>query len=108
MIQQFFLPALQEKNPDNGWLQPEGATVHTSWVFMGVLKAAFPERLISLRGDINQRARLPDLPPPVYFIYSRAIGNGPGSFEPWSSDENDNCAPSTRLLISVPQQWEDV
>ncbi|GFX65095.1 uncharacterized protein TNCV_452331 [Trichonephila clavipes] len=40
MIQQF-LPALQEKDPDNVWLQQDGATAHTK-ISMSILRAAFP------------------------------------------------------------------
>ncbi|GFW81905.1 hypothetical protein TNCV_2885791 [Trichonephila clavipes] len=43
MIQQFFLPGLQERDCDNEWLQQDEATVHTSKDSMRVLKAAFPE-----------------------------------------------------------------
>lgn len=69
MIQQFFLPALQEMDLDNVWFQQDGATAHTSRISMGVLRAAFPERLISLRGDVNWPARSPDLAPPDYFLW---------------------------------------
>lgn len=69
MIRQFFLPALNEMNLDNVWFQQDGATAHTSRVSMGVLRAAFPERLISLRGDVNWPARSPDLAPPDFFLW---------------------------------------
>ncbi|GFX37855.1 uncharacterized protein TNCV_1823111 [Trichonephila clavipes] len=41
MIQQFFLPALQERDLDHV-LQQDGATSHTSRVFIDVLRAALP------------------------------------------------------------------
>ncbi|GFX47426.1 hypothetical protein TNCV_1734131 [Trichonephila clavipes] len=43
MIQQFFLPARQERDLDNVWLHQDGATSHNTRVSMGILRAAFPE-----------------------------------------------------------------
>ncbi|GFU13901.1 hypothetical protein TNCV_940771 [Trichonephila clavipes] len=40
--------------------------------------------------------------------YTRAFGDGPRNFEPWSSDEYDNRAGTTHLLSTTPQQQEDV
>ncbi|GFU31317.1 DUF4817 domain-containing protein [Trichonephila clavipes] len=69
MIQQFFLPALQENDLDNAWLQ-DVATAHTSRVSMGILRATFPECLNSLRGNINWPACSPDLSPPDYCLWA--------------------------------------
>ncbi|GFX84548.1 hypothetical protein TNCV_560631 [Trichonephila clavipes] len=43
MIQQFFLPALQERDLDSEWLQKDGETALDSRVSTGVLRATFPE-----------------------------------------------------------------
>ena len=69
MIEEFFLPALEEMDLDNVWFQQDGATAHTARVSMNVLRAAFPEWLISLRGNLNWPAHLPDLAPCDYFLW---------------------------------------
>lgn len=69
MLQQFFLPALEEMDVGNAWFQQDGATAHTSRVSMNFLRQAFPGRLISLRGDVNWPARSPDLAPCDYFLW---------------------------------------
>ncbi|GFX42893.1 hypothetical protein TNCV_5072571 [Trichonephila clavipes] len=42
MIQQIFLPALQERDLHKVWLQQQGVTAHTPRISMGILRAAFP------------------------------------------------------------------
>ncbi|GFV08959.1 DUF4817 domain-containing protein [Trichonephila clavipes] len=69
MIQQFFLLALQERNLDNVWLQ-DRSTAHTSRVSTGISRAAFPERIISLRGDVNWPGCSSDLSLPDYFPWA--------------------------------------
>ena len=46
----------------------DGATAHTSRVSMSVLRERFPERLISIRGDLEWPARSPDLSPCDFFF----------------------------------------
>ncbi|GFX45502.1 hypothetical protein TNCV_2740391 [Trichonephila clavipes] len=58
MIQQFFLPTLQERDLDNVWLQQHGATAHTSRVSMGVLRAAFLSRMTDLPARTRKLACL--------------------------------------------------
>ncbi|GFT24498.1 uncharacterized protein TNCV_3253111 [Trichonephila clavipes] len=41
-----------------------------------------------------------------YASYTRAFGDGPRNFEPWSSDVDDTLAPP--LLTTTPHQREDV
>ena len=71
MIQEFFMPALEDMDLDNDnvWFQQDGATAHTTRISMGFLREAFPERLISPRGDVNWPARSPDLAPCDYFLW---------------------------------------
>jgi transposase-like protein len=69
MLQEFFLPALEEMELDNVWFQQDGATAHTARISMDFLREAFPGRLISLRGDVNWPARSPDLAPCDYFLW---------------------------------------
>ncbi|PNF33619.1 hypothetical protein B7P43_G13024, partial [Cryptotermes secundus] len=59
----FFEPALEEMHLGNVWFQQDGATAHTARASMTVLRAKFPGRLISLRGDIPWAAHSPDLTP---------------------------------------------
>ena len=50
---------------DNVWFQQDGTTAHNACISMGFLREAFPDRLISLRGDINWPACSPDLAPVI-------------------------------------------
>ncbi|PNF20840.1 hypothetical protein B7P43_G12066 [Cryptotermes secundus] len=63
MIKNLFEPALEELHLGNVWFQQDGATGHTARASMTVLRAKFPRRLISLRGDIPWAAHSPDLTP---------------------------------------------
>lgn len=69
MLQEFFLPTLNEMNVGEIWFQQDGATAHTAGVSMTVLRQHFPGRLISLRGDLRWPARSPDLAPCDYFLW---------------------------------------
>ena len=70
MLKEVFMSALNDMdlNHDNVWFQ-QGAKAHTSCISMGFLREAFPDRLISLRGDLNWPARSPDLAPCDYFLW---------------------------------------
>ena len=63
----------------------DGATAHTSRVSMSVLRERFPERLISIRGDLEWPARSPDLSPCDFFLWgylkARVYVNRPQSLE---------------------------
>ena len=69
MIEEFFLPSLEEMNVRNVWFQQDGATAHTARDSMNLLRQHFPDRLISLRGDLQWPARSPDLTPCDYFLW---------------------------------------
>ncbi|PNF39387.1 hypothetical protein B7P43_G13223 [Cryptotermes secundus] len=63
MIKNFFEPALEKMHLGNVWFQQDGAMAHTARASMTVLRAKFPGRLISLRGDILWAAHSPYLTP---------------------------------------------
>ena len=69
MIVDFFLPKLKEMNVGEVWFQQDGATAHTARRSMNILREHFPERLISLRGDLQWPARSPDLAPCDFFLW---------------------------------------
>ncbi|KAL1488966.1 hypothetical protein ABEB36_014749 [Hypothenemus hampei] len=69
MIQEFFLPALNEMDVGNVWFQQDDATAHTAQGSMAILRQHFPTRLISLRGDLQWPARSPDLAPCDFFLW---------------------------------------
>lgn len=69
MIVDFFLPKLEEMNVGEVWFQQDGATAHTARRSMNILREYFPERLISLRGDLQWPARSPDLAPCDFFLW---------------------------------------
>ncbi|PNF32845.1 hypothetical protein B7P43_G03467 [Cryptotermes secundus] len=69
MMKNFLEPALEEVHLGNVWFQQDGAMVHTAQDSMTVLRAKFPGRLISLRGDILWAAHSPDLTPCDFFLW---------------------------------------
>jgi len=69
MIKNFFLPKLEKMNAGEVWFQQDGAMAHTARRSMNLLREHFPERLISLRGDLQWPAQLPDLAPCDFFLW---------------------------------------
>ena len=69
MIEEFFLPHLEEMDVGDVWFQQDGATAHTARASMELLREHFPDRLISLRGDLPWSARSPDLAPCDFFLW---------------------------------------
>ena len=69
MIEEFFLPHLEEIDVGDVWFQQDGATAHTARASMELLREHFPSRLISLRGDLPWPARYPDLAPFDFFLW---------------------------------------
>jgi hypothetical protein len=69
MLEEFFFPRLDELDLGDIWFQQDGATAHTSRASMAVLREHFPERLISIRGDLEWPARSPDLTPCDFFFF---------------------------------------
>jgi hypothetical protein len=69
ILQNYFAPALEELGLENVWFQQDGAKAHTARASMQFSREMFPERLISLRGDIPWPARSPDLTPCDFFLW---------------------------------------
>ena len=69
MLQELFIPRLDELDLGDTWFQQDGTTAHTSRTSMAVLREHFPECLISIRGDLEWPARSPDLTPCDFFIW---------------------------------------
>ncbi|GFY09673.1 hypothetical protein TNCV_381671 [Trichonephila clavipes] len=65
MITNFFIPELNNHDVQELWFQQDSATCHTDRATIDLLK------------DV---------------CYTRAFGNGPRNFEPWSSDVDDTRA----------------
>ena len=61
MINEFFLPQLDELGLANMWFQQDGATAHTARATTDMLKDAFSGRLISRFGDMHWPRRSPEL-----------------------------------------------
>ncbi|EFN78033.1 hypothetical protein EAI_06421, partial [Harpegnathos saltator] len=51
MINQFFVPKLQDMDVDDMWFQQDGATCHTARETIQLLHESFPGRVISRFGD---------------------------------------------------------
>jgi hypothetical protein len=51
------------------WFQQDGASAHTARAYMEVAREIFPERVISLRGELPRPARSPNLSACDYFLW---------------------------------------
>ena len=69
MIEEFFLPQLEEMDLGDVYFQQDGATAHTARTVMEFLREHYDGRLISLRGDLQWPARSPDLAPCDFFLW---------------------------------------
>lgn len=83
MLQDFFQPALEAMQLEDTWFQQDGATAHTARVIMIFFRQTFPERLISLRGDLNWHAH--QTAPCDFFLWgylkSKVYCNRPNTLE---------------------------
>jgi inhibitor of nuclear factor kappa-B kinase subunit alpha len=68
MLEDVVRPKLDDMN-NAVFFQQDGATCHTSSRSMTLLRELFPQKLISLRGDIGWPARSPDLNPCDFFLW---------------------------------------
>lgn len=96
MIENFFLPSLENMDVGEVWFQQDGATAHTSRISMRLLRETFPGRLISNRGDIPWPARSPDLAPCDFFLWgylkSIVYNNRPATLEALKNNIRDEIA----------------
>uniref|UniRef100_UPI00358E390F alpha-actinin A-like n=1 Tax=Myxine glutinosa TaxID=7769 RepID=UPI00358E390F len=71
MLENFLRPQLEhlELEELDVWFQQDGATAHTARRSLQVLREMFPDRVISLRGDVGWPARSPDLAPCDFFLW---------------------------------------
>jgi len=61
MLENFLRPRLEEfDDSEYFWFQQVGTTAHTARRLLGILRELFPNRHVSLRGDIGWLARSPD------------------------------------------------
>jgi hypothetical protein len=65
MFENFLWPQLEEMDVADAWFQQDGATAHTVWRSMQVLREMFPRKLISLCGDVGWLVHSPDLSLPA-------------------------------------------
>ncbi|GFT75628.1 putative transposable element [Trichonephila clavipes] len=68
MINNFFIPELNNHDVQKLWLQQDGATCHTARATIDLLKDTFGDRLISSFGPVNWPPRSCDLTPLDYFL----------------------------------------
>ena len=68
MITDFFLPAIEEHDLENMWLQEDGATCHTTLANMALLQVIFPGCVISPHDHINWPSRSCDFTPLNFFL----------------------------------------
>ncbi|GFW22978.1 putative transposable element [Trichonephila clavipes] len=68
MINNFFIPELNNHDVQELWFQQDGATCHTARATMDLLKDSFGDRLISRFGPVNWPPRSCYLTPLDYFL----------------------------------------
>lgn len=88
MLNNFLRPQLNNLNDnqrENLWFQQDGATSHTTRRALNLLQEMFPNKVVSLRGDIGWPPRSPDLSPCDYFLWgylkSRVFTHRPRTLE---------------------------
>jgi hypothetical protein len=69
MLKTYLRIELHPRQQDLLWLQQYGTTAHAADISMQVLRTIFPEKLISLFGDITWHSRSPDHAIPDYFLW---------------------------------------
>ncbi|GFW10981.1 uncharacterized protein TNCV_4459561 [Trichonephila clavipes] len=69
MINNFFIPELNNHDVQELWIQQDGATCHTARATIDLLKDTFGDRLISRFGPVNWPPRSCDLTPLDYFLW---------------------------------------
>ena len=69
MIDDFFLPKMEELDMPDMWFQQDGATCHMARATMTKLRAAFGEQFISRSGPVNWPPRSCDLTPLDFFLW---------------------------------------
>jgi hypothetical protein len=74
LLRDFLADEVDEHDMDDYWFQQDGATCHTARLTMDLLRAMFPNRLISKYGDFDWPARSPDLTAPDFFLWGYLKG----------------------------------
>ncbi|GFU92363.1 DUF4817 domain-containing protein [Trichonephila clavipes] len=69
MINNFFIPELNNHDVQELWFQQDGATYHSARATIDFLKDTFGDRLISHFGPVNWPPRSCDLTPLDYFLW---------------------------------------
>ncbi|GFS87976.1 putative transposable element [Trichonephila clavipes] len=69
MINNFFIPELNNHDIQELWFQQDGASCHTARATIDLLKDTFGDRLISRFGPVNWPPRSCDLTPLDYFLW---------------------------------------
>ena len=104
MLQDFVFPRLDELDLEDIWFQQDGATAHTARASMAVLREHFPERLISIRGDLEWPARSPDLNPCDFFLWgflkSRVYVNRPRTLQDLKTNIQEEIANITPAMLA--------
>lgn len=74
MLENFFWPILDDMDTDDIWFQQDGARAHTAEETIDLVKAKFPERVISIKGDTDWPPRSCDLTPLDFFLWGYVKG----------------------------------
>ena len=74
MLNEYFIPAVDNMDLVDPFFQQDGATCHTTRKNMTVLRSRFLGQMISRFGDIEWPARSPDLSPLNFFLWGYLKG----------------------------------
>ena len=112
MINEYFFRNMDGIDPDEMWMQQDGATCHTANETIELLQTRFGDKLISRNGLVNWPPRSCDLTPLDYFLWGYAkslvYANNPATLEALEANIvrviQDIRPP---LLEKVTQNWSD-
>ena len=85
MINEYFFRDMDGIDPDEMWMQQDGATCHTANETIELLQTRFDDKLISRNGLVNWPPSSCDLTPLDYFLWGYAkslvYANNPATLE---------------------------
>ncbi|GFV64055.1 transposable element Tc3 transposase [Trichonephila clavipes] len=110
MINNFFIPELNNHDVPELWFQQDDATCHTALATIDLLKDTFGDRLISRFGPVNCPPRSCDLTPLDYFLWdyvkSLVYADKPQTFD--YLEDNIRCVIADvrpQMLEKVIENW---
>jgi len=110
MLCNFLRPQLRslQVNMEEMWFQQDGATAHTAWASMTVVRQMFPQHVVSRFGDVPWPPRSPDLYACDFFLWgylkSKVYVRKPRTVDDLKVSIREETATVTQEIASVPQE----